>query len=150
VLFPSAGTALALALALGSVWRRADERSRHLLGWGAIVALVALVPLNWSRNVRLQRTATVSSRALAAVGEARGEIASGKPVVLLDEPGKMNFAAAFGTLIGEAVRLQTDVPHAQAWIEPPPPDWHAAGMHRPSGPAVQLQLRGLEVRRIDR
>lgn len=140
--FPSVGAALAAAAVVGALWREATGRAGTRLLVAAVVAALALVPLLRSRNGRLERTAAISAQALAEVTAAAPELAAGRWLVLRDTDERVNLRAAFGTLVEVAVRLQTGVPGARAWIEPPPPDWRQAGLEPPGGqPCVVLELR---------
>jgi len=146
--FPSAGAALAAAALGHAAWRAAPPARRRRVLLAAALAPLALVPLLWSRNARLVRTARLSARALAAIAAQREGLAAGRLLVLHDAPdARPNLASAFGTLLPEAVRLATGLPDARAWLEPPPPDWQAAGLQPPAGePRVELGLLQGDVR----
>lgn len=147
--FPSVGSALAGAALLGALVSAADERARRRLALAATVALLALVPLLHSRNLRLRRTAELSARTLAAVSRAAPELAAGTPLVLRDADARVNLRSAFGTLAETAVRLHTGVAGAHVWIEPPPSGWRGAGLHPPGeGPRVEFELRNGELVRV--
>ena len=138
---PSVGGALAAAALLSALVSASDGRARRRLAFAALVALPALVPLLHSRNVRLRHTAELSARTLAAVSVTTPELAAGTPLVLRDSGARVNLRSAFGTLAETAVRLHTGVAGAHVWIEPPPPDWRAAGLRPPrAGLRIEIEL----------
>jgi hypothetical protein len=108
-----------------------------------VILPFALVPVLRSRNARMARTAELSASVLEAVRPHSAELARGHVLVLHDDPAsKVTIRSAFGTLVADAVRLQTGAPAARVWIEPPLPEWQEAGVPRPQGPAeIHLALR---------
>lgn len=144
---PSVGGALAGAALLDGLPRAKDPRARRRLALASGVALLALVALLHSRNLRLRRTAELSARALAAVSTAAPELAAGTPLVLRDSDARINLRSAFGTLAETAVRLHTGVASAQVWIEPPPPPERGGGS-RPKGARIEFELRSGDLTRV--
>jgi hypothetical protein len=141
--FPLVGSALAAAAMVNALWRNASEAQRRRLLGAGIVAAAVLVPLHRSRNVRMVKTAELSTRVLADVAGASGDIAAGKMLVIHDAVGaRYNVEKTFGTLIQEAVRLRTGPPAARVWVDPPLGEWEGAGLQPPTGqPAVHYWLR---------
>lgn len=133
--FPAAGSALAAAALLEGLPCSAASRPAVRLRFLAALALVALVPLLHSRNLRLRRTAELSAHALAATSEAAPLLASGATLVLHDADTRVNLRAAFGTLADTALRLHLGLDAVRVVIEPPLPGGSAtgapaAGQHR--------------------
>lgn len=141
--FPLVGSALAAAAVVNAPWRSATEIQRRRLLAAAIAAAALLVPLHRSRNVRLVKTAELSTRVLADLGGASVDIAAGKVLVLHDAVGaRYNIEETFGTLIQDAVRLRTGISAARVWVDPPLGEWEGAGLQPPAGqPAVHYWLR---------
>lgn len=139
---PAAGVALAAAALCGGVVRVADEPQRLAARRTALMAVALLVPVLWSRNVRMQHLAELSSQTLARIASERSALLAGGSVLLHDQPdAKVSFAQAFGALLPTAAGLALgDARHPpEIWIEPPPPTWLDAGLARPRGP-VRLEL----------
>ena len=56
-------------------------------------------------------------------------LADAHVLVLHDDPGaRVSLRNAFGTLITDAVRLETGTASPRVWIEPPLPEWQEAGV----------------------
>ena len=104
-LLPSIGSALAAA-AVASVAARVRPMGFSRAAVVLAIAMVALVPVYRSRNVRWVALAELSERVMTVVqretaGRPRGH------VVLVDAPTeRFNLDAAFGALFPEAVRLR--------------------------------------------
>lgn len=147
VCFPAVGAALAAAAWLDGL--DCDARAARRLRWLAALALPALVLLLHSRNARLRRTAELSARTLSAVVEVAPQLRAGATLVLHDAPAAINLRAAFGTLVETAVRQHLKLADAHVWLEPPSPDWRAAGLRPPgSGPRVEYACRAGNVIRV--
>jgi hypothetical protein len=141
--FPSVGAALAAAALVNALWRTASDAQRRRLLVAAIVACALLVPLHRSRNVRLVKTAELSTRVLGDLAGASADITAGKVVVLHDAAGaRYNIENAFGTLVQDAVRMRTGIAAARVWVDPTLGNWERAGLQPPNGqPAVHYWLR---------
>jgi hypothetical protein len=140
-LLPAVGAALVAATLLGCLWRTASPRQRSWSLAGALILLLALVPLYRARNVRLVRLAELSARALNAVGEERAALVEGKALVLHDDlRGRANLREAFGTLVQDAVRLETGLPKVKVWVEPPLPYAAEAGLRPPNPSEGRIDL----------
>jgi len=141
--FPLVGSALAAAAVVNALWRNASDAQRRRLLGAAIVAAALLVPLHRSRNVRMVKTAELSTRVLDDLAGGADHIAARKMLVLHDAVGaRYNLEKTFGTLIQDAVRLRTGIPDAKVWVDPPLGYWESAGLQPPAGqPAVHYWLR---------
>jgi hypothetical protein len=139
--FPSVGVALLAATVGAAVWREAGPAARRRLIGLALLVPFALVPVYRARAVRWVRPAEVSARVLEVLSST--PLASGTVVVLHDEPGiRWNLADVFGTLVEDAARLHLGAA-IRIWIDPPPPNWQAAGLRppEPDEPARHFSLR---------
>jgi hypothetical protein len=106
VCLPLVGVAIAGAAVARCIWSQASPRARSRLVIVAIVAPLALVPLQRSRNLRSRRAADLSAAVVAQLEGVRADLSSGATVVLVDEPGRRpNLREAFGSLLSPAVAL---------------------------------------------
>jgi hypothetical protein len=142
-LFPSVGAAIAAAALLRGIWRGVGERGAQRLKLAAAVAPLLLLPLYWSRNLRLAREAEFASQMVADLRAAAPDFAAGSLVVLEDaREGRRTLASVFGSLMLPAIRVATGVESARVWVEPAPPEAGAAGLEPPGeGPVVRYALR---------
>ena len=141
--FPSVGSALIAAILIAAMVRKSTPVQQRWLFGLAIVAVLGLVPLHRSRNVRLRKTAEFSTNVLDDVSGTTLALAAGRTLVLHDAVGiRYNLEKTFGTLIQDAVRLRTGVPSARVWVDPPPQGWEGSGLQPPAGEqAVHYWLR---------
>lgn len=141
--FPLAGSALAAAALVTALWRNATDAQRYYLIVAAIATTVFLVPIQRSRNVRMVKTAELSTRILEDLAGGAHHIAAGKMLVLHDAIGaRYNIEKTFGTLIQDAIRLRTGIAAASVWVDPPLGDWKSAGLEPPAGqPSIHYWLR---------
>jgi len=122
--FPSIGSALAGAALAGSLWRAASERPRKVILVAAAVLPFALLPMYRARNERMVQNADLSAAVMEVVRARAAGLAQGRLLVLYDDPAaKVSARNAFGTLITDAVRLQTGAQAPRAWFEPPLAEW---------------------------
>lgn len=131
--FPSVGAALACGVVVESMSEHTAARRADALPLAVAlaVALLALVPTYRLRNDRWVEPARLSERALRTIGADAASSPQVMVIILRDANDPMaSFASAFGTFASEAVRLRTGR-NLQTWIEPPPPDWRAAGLVPP-------------------
>jgi hypothetical protein len=148
-LFPAVGAALIAATLLGSLWRLASPKQQRWSLAAALILLVALTPVYRSRNVRLVRLAELSAQTLEVVREQKAGLSAGKILVLHDDPTqRANLKDAFGTLVQDAVRLETGLPSSRVWVEPPLAYAAEAGLRPPDpgGGRLDLWLRDGVVR----
>ena len=141
--FPGVGAAVAAAACLSGIARSADAQGSRRLQLAAAALPFLLLPLYWSRNLRLAREAEFAAQVLADLRAAAPDFSAGRLVVLEDAPGgRRTLATAFGSLILPAVRVATGVEHARVWVEPPLPEARAIGLEPPGdGPLVRYALR---------
>src|SRR5207247_7270044 len=120
--FPSVGAAIA-AGALVESMQMADGSGRpRAMAFEAVLAgaLLLLIPIYSARNDRFVEPARLSERALRIMAKS---VQRGGTIVLLDvDDPTSSFAAAFGTLATEAVRLRVR-PDLTIWIDQRPPEW---------------------------
>jgi hypothetical protein len=103
-LLPSIGSALIVGVVAAAAGRRQPARARTV-AVALIVAVVVLVPVYRSRNVRWVRLAELSEHVLDTIRAAAGRRPAGH-VVLIDSPAeRFNLASAFGGLYPEAMQL---------------------------------------------
>jgi hypothetical protein len=140
-LLPAVGSALCAAALLHASWQGMRPARRRTLLLAAPLVAIALLPVYWSRNVRLMRQAQLSRQVLAELSRARADVEAASTVVSIDDPTqKVNLANTFGTLVQEAVRLTMGVANAAVWVEPPLPNWAEAGLRRPAGRTITFRL----------
>jgi hypothetical protein len=142
-IFPGVGAAVAAAALVGAIWRAADARGALRLRVAAAVLPFLLLPLYWSRNLRLAREAEFAAQVVADLSAAAPEFASGRLVVLEDAgEGRRTLTSVFGSLILPAVRVATGVEAARVWVEPPLAEARAVGLEPPGDePIVRYALR---------
>jgi hypothetical protein len=104
-LLPSVGSALAVG-ALASAVARGRPGAVRKLGVVLVLVTILLIPVYRARNVRWVQLAELSAHVMATLERAaRGRFDAGH-AVLIDAPGeRFNLAAAFGSLLPEAMRL---------------------------------------------
>lgn len=140
-LLPAVGSALCASTLLHAMWRDMRPTRRRALLFAAPLVAIALLPVYWSRNLRLMRQAQLSRHVLADLSRARVDVEAASTVVLIDDPTqKVNLANTFGTLVQDAVRLTTGVANAAVWVEPPLPNWAEAGLRPPAGRTATFRL----------
>lgn len=141
--FPAVGTAIVAAALLNAISRAADPRRALRMRLAAVTIPFLLLPVYWSRNLRLAREAEFAAQIVADLRAAAPAVAAGKLLVVQDaSDGRRTLAGAFGSLIREAVRVATGVANARVWVEPPSPGAQAAGLEPPgAGPVVRYVLR---------
>jgi hypothetical protein len=141
--FPSVGAALIAAALAEAMWRSSGEAARRY-ALAAVVGIPLLcAPIYVARNHRWTDLADLSAAALADVASHIGHVPADGWLVLVDDRARRaDLESAFGTLIGDAVFLQTgrEVP---VWVEPPLTYATLAGLHPPCNtcPTFQLALR---------
>jgi hypothetical protein len=141
--FPSVGAALVAAALAAAMWRSGRETARRYALAAVVTVPLLCAPVYVARNHRWTDLADLSAAALADVTSNIENVpADGWLVLVDDRAGRANLDSAFGTLIGDAVFLQTgrEVP---VWIEPPLTYATLAGLHPPCNtcPTFQLALR---------
>lgn len=140
-LLPAVGSALCASALLHAMWQDMRPTRRRALLFAAPLVAIALLPVYWSRNLRLMRQAQLSRHVLADLSRARVDVEAASTVVLIDDPTqKVNLANTFGTLVQDAVRLTTGLANAAVWVEPPLPNWADAGLRPPAGRTATFRL----------
>ncbi len=146
--FPSVGVALAAAMWVSLV---VDASKRIAVAPTAAVLVVVTmiaVPIYWSRNERWLAPARVSAAVLPQLRTILSSQPRESALVIRDrEDPRQSIAAAFGTLLPDAVALATGRRDVHVWLLPPPADWQLAGWRPPveGEPTLRLVLRGLSL-----
>lgn len=104
-LLPSIGSALAAA-AVASAAARARPVGFSRAATVLAIAVVALVPVYRSRNVRWVALAELSERVMTTLERDTAGRPSGHVVLVDDRAERFNLDAAFGALLPEALRLR--------------------------------------------
>src|SRR5262249_49948255 len=131
--FPSVGAAVACAALIEQMLIPAASQRPQILRVAAATAvmLVASMPIYRARNGRYVEPAPLSERARQPTAPPTARAPAGATIVLRDvsDPAS-SFVGACGTFAAGAVRLKSGVA-LNVWIEPPPADWHLAGLQPP-------------------
>jgi len=144
--FPSVGASLVAGVWISHVCQGLPKTRWRTIAVALLVVAVGTVPIYWIRNARWTVPAAVSSRVLAQLKQVAASLPTGGAVVLYDQTDSrdQSLAAAFGTLLPDAVALTTGRRGIRLWVEPPPNDWQLAGWQRLAhGKDVrELRLKG--------
>jgi hypothetical protein len=142
---PSVGPAIAAAAILGVAIERSTGRDRQRALLGVALLLIGAVPIYVARNQRLADLARVSGAATRDLAALNGRVDPEESIVILDDRTQgATLADAFGTLLPAVRNLY--VPRSKAiWLEPPPDDWQAAGLQRPTEPILHVRFHGLRL-----
>lgn len=144
VCLPLVGAALVAATLAEALARREPSfASLRALGVAAVAISIVMIPIHRSRNVRLRKMAELSASVFSDLAMTSAPLSEGKGVVLHDAVGqRYNIEKAFGTLIGDAMRLRTGLQAAALWVDPPIEGFEAAGLAPVEGrPLAHFWLR---------
>jgi len=142
---PSIGACLAAAVVLSAAWQSADMPHRFRTLCAAILLPLCLMPAYLARTASVP-LADFSTQVLRDIREATRDIPDDAIIVVLDDRRtKINVAAAFGTLLNDAVLLTTGR-RLTLWVEPQTPG--AEGAKPPCESCVALRLRVVNGRLI--
>jgi hypothetical protein len=144
VCLPLAGVAIAGAAVARSLWSLTTARMRTGLLVAAAVVPLALVPLHRSRNQRSRRAAELSAMTLEKIDTVWHGSQSTGGLSLVDDPTqRTNLRNAFGTLIAQALLLETGTTRQVLYL-PSSDDWTEAQVLTSEGivdpHALQLRL----------
>ena len=142
---PSIGSCIAAAIVLGASWQAADMPHRFRALCAAILLPVCLMPVYLSRTASVP-LADFSTQVLRDIGDRTRDVPDAATIVVSDDRStEINVAAAFGTLLNEAVLLTTGR-RLNMWIEPPPPG--TEGVKPPCESCVARRFRVVNGRLI--
>jgi hypothetical protein len=135
---PSIGACLAAAVVLSAAWQSADLPHRFRALCAAILLPLCAMPVYLARTASVP-LADFSTQVLRDIRDATHGIPDDATVVIIDDRStKINVAAAFGTLLDDAVLLTTGR-RLNMWIEPQTPG--TEGAKPPCESCVALRLR---------
>lgn len=130
--FPSVGVVLIAAMWISAVVSRAKHVPVAAVTAALLVIAAVAVPVYWARNDRWVAPGRVSAAVLAQLKDIVAAQPAGTTVVIRDrQHPRESMAAAFGTLLPEAVVLVTGRRDVSVWLDPPPGDWQLAGWRPP-------------------
>jgi hypothetical protein len=130
VCLPSIGAALMTVAVATAVWRDLPPVTSRRTVAAALMLLLLLVPVYRSRNARLASEARLSSRVMAWVGDAVRRQPDIDAIVFIDSPDERpTLWAAFGSLLPEAIALETGRRLIVSFEETPEPDMRRAIPH---------------------
>jgi hypothetical protein len=135
---PSIGACLAAAIVLSAAWQSADMPHRFRALCAAILLPVLAMPVYLARTASVP-LAEFSTQVLRDIGDGTRDVPDAATVVIVDDRStKINVAAAFGSLLNDAVLLTTGR-RLNMWIEPQTPG--TEGAEPPCESCVALRLR---------
>jgi hypothetical protein len=146
-LVPSIGACIAAAVLLSAFWQYADapHRLRGLVA--GILVPMCLFPVYRSRTSSVP-LADFSAQALHDIRDETRSLPDNAGVVIVDDrTTRVNMATAFGTLLDEAILLETGR-HLNVWIDPPIPGLE--DRRPPCASCVSLKLRVVNGRLVPR
>jgi hypothetical protein len=145
--WPSVGTAIAVA-AVAETWsRRTTAREMSRLTWTAALVPLLLLPVYWSRNTRWVELADLSARTLQVLQQHSPSITEGSVIELVDDAStRANLTNAFGGLVGEAAKLYL---RRRYDLRIEAPTGIGAPQDPPDAPAAVFRLMDGELERID-
>jgi hypothetical protein len=137
VVFPSVGSALAVATLLAAVVRGSEPRRAWRAAIAGVILPFLLLPIYWQRNVRWTELRRLSAATIHAI---RSDNVPGHRLVVLEDDlaTRANFRHVFGGQLPEAAAVLFD--DVSLWIEPPPPEIDSAAKPAPDGRIVTFRL----------
>ena len=135
---PSIGACLATAVLLSTFWQSADRPHRLRALVAGMLLPICLIPVYRARMASVP-LADFSAQVLQDLRDQTRLLPEGATVVIVDDrTTRINVATAFGTLLNDAVLLETGR-RINVWVEPPVPG--TEGVAPPCASCVGLRLR---------
>jgi hypothetical protein len=138
--FPSVGVVIA-ASALWDRWWANSTAHRHQIAMIAVIVIpIVCAPLYLVRNERWTALAKFSQASLDFVQPHVQGASPDTWIVLVDDRSRrVNLQSAFGSLLGDALRLRMGR-EVKVWVEPPDSDTLQAGLTGPCEECPRLRL----------
>ena len=137
---PSIGACLAAAVLVETFWQSADVLHRRRALIAGMLLPIGLMPVYRARTASVP-LADFSAQALRDIRYETAALPEDSTVVVVDDPtARVSVANAFGSLLNDAVLLDTGR-RLNMWIEPPSPALQAMGVSPPCESCVRLRLR---------